>query len=70
MWAKDGPVPTIACSKDCTVKFVPKEDITTYELAECMSIMMLAVCCASQNKVNNAYTSAKDNVKRHFVPVE
>lgn len=53
-----------------TRKFLPKEDITTYELALAVNWMNTAMHAKMDATIETHWNELTDNVKRHFVEME
>jgi hypothetical protein len=47
-------------------KYIPKENITTYELAQIIPILITINPCSVESQIN----SLPDNCKRHFEEIE
>lgn len=54
-------------AKDPHIHFKPKEDITTFELARCMSISLDAPYMTSKDDLDARLASEGDAVSRHWV---
>ena len=49
------------------VTWRPQEDITTYELAKAVTVLVVAAARVPQDELNEAIDALPENVRRHFI---
>lgn len=47
--------------------WAPREDITTFELAACLAVLLTSVSGAGAGAVESAYNALPDAAKRHWI---